>query len=700
MTAAVTADVSELRQKPLRQSKMQNETGTISAPVSLTKQEGDKMIPKDARQVLQVGQKLQLKISAWNQAGQGVARYNGIPIFVSAALPGEIWETTITSVKKNYAQAALLKPEKTVEFRTTPRCSHYGVCGSCELQHMTYAATLRFKTEKVEQACRSIAKLDTTDVLQATLPSPVNQHYRQKLVYNFTSAAPEATATATATATEKKGTNQPQLVDLGFFAPNSHNIIPIRACTAEFSTAADVRHAVLATLNCAEIRQAFKRAGVKHLVYKEKSGQGLFKRLMLRSERSNHKVVLLTFVLNAAKTAYTPLMAQAFALLAQKLLPSSAAERGVNTGKRAASPDYAAAKESSTVARDTAAAGIAGIYLNFQPEKSNKIYSDDFLLLAGQATITETLHITSKPLFYTIGPGDFFQINPACADVLFQKALSCLKLQGSEVVYDLYCGTGSISLALAQQAKKVIGIEIVKSACVHAAANARLNGLSNVEFHCGAAGELFPRLFAQGLLADVVVVDPPRKGLDEQTIRTILQMGAPKVLYISCDPGSLARDLAKLTAPKIEKQQGQGTVQGAAAGPGRGQTQGPVQGPAYRIECLQPVDMFPFSEHIEVITLLSKLDSKGHINVELPIDEIDLTSVESKATYKQIQNYILEKFGLKVSTLYIAQVKRKYGLEVREHYNISKNENQKVLQCPIEKEEAILDALKYFRMIK
>lgn len=678
---------------------MQNETGTISAPVSLTKQEGDKMIPKDARQVLQVGQKLQLKISAWNQAGQGVARYNGIPIFVSAALPGEIWETTITSVKKNYAQAALLKPEKTVEFRTTPRCSHYGVCGSCELQHMTYAATLRFKTEKVEQACRSIAKLDTTDVLQATLPSPVNQHYRQKLVYNFTSAAPEATATATATATEKKGTNQPQLVDLGFFAPNSHNIIPIRACTAEFSTAADVRHAVLATLNCAEIRQAFKRAGVKHLVYKEKSGQGLFKRLMLRSERSNHKV-LLTFVLNAAKTAYTPLMAQAFALLAQKLLPSSAAERGVNTGKRAASPDYAAAKESSTVARDTAAAGIAGIYLNFQPEKSNKIYSDDFLLLAGQATITETLHITSKPLFYTIGPGDFFQINPACADVLFQKALSCLKLQGSEVVYDLYCGTGSISLALAQQAKKVIGIEIVKSACVHAAANARLNGLSNVEFHCGAAGELFPRLFAQGLLADVVVVDPPRKGLDEQTIRTILQMGAPKVLYISCDPGSLARDLAKLTAPKIEGQQGQGTGQGAAAGPGRGQTQGTGQGPAYRIECLQPVDMFPFSEHIEVITLLSKLDSKGHINVELPIDEIDLTSVESKATYKQIQNYILEKFGLKVSTLYIAQVKRKYGLEVREHYNISKNENQKVLQCPIEKEEAILDALKYFRMIK
>lgn len=614
MTAAVTADVSELRQKPLRQSKMQNETGTISAPVSLTKQEGDKMIPKDARQVLQVGQKLQLKISAWNQAGQGVARYNGIPIFVSAALPGEIWETTITSVKKNYAQAALLKPEKTVEFRTTPRCSHYGVCGSCELQHMTYAATLRFKTEKVEQACRSIAKLDTTDVLQATLPSPVNQHYRQKLVYNFTSSAPEATATATATATEKKGTNQPQLVDLGFFAPNSHNIIPIRACTAEFSTAADVRHAVLATLNCAEIRQAFKRAGVKHLVYKEKSGQGLFKRLMLRSERSNHKV-LLTFVLNAAKTAYTPLMAQAFALLAQKLLPSSAAERGVNTGKRAASPDFAATKESSTVARDTAAAGIAGIYLNFQPEKSNKIYSDDFLLLAGQATITETLHITSKPLFYTIGPGDFFQINPACADVLFQKALSCLNLQGSEVVYDLYCGTGSISLALAQQAKKVIGIEIVKSACVHAAANARLNGLSNVEFHCGAAGELFPRLFAQGLLADVVVVDPPRKGLDEQTIRTILQMGAPKVLYISCDPGSLARDLAKLTAPKIEGQQGQGTVQGAAQGvgqeqavpgPGRGQTQGTVQGPAYRIECLQPVDMFPFSEHTESVALLYK----------------------------------------------------------------------------------------------
>ena len=168
---------------------------------------------------------------------------------------------------------------------------------------------------------------------------------------------------------------------------------------------------------------------------------------------------------------------------------------------------------------------------------------------------------------------------------------------------------------------------------------------------------------------DAIVVDPPRRGLDKEIIKTIAKTKIKKIVYISCNPQTLARDIKRF------------------------------QEKGYKLEKIKGCDMFSETMHVEVITLLSKLDSKKYISVELPMDDMDLTSAESKATYKQIQNYVLEKFGFKVSTLYIAQVKKKHGLEVREHYNISKNEKQKIPKCPIEKEEAILDALKHFKMV-
>ena len=242
------------------------------------------------------------------------------------------------------------------------------------------------------------------------------------------------------------------------------------------------------------------------------------------------------------------------------------------------------------------------------------------------------------------------------------------------------CGIGTISLFLAQKARKVYGVEIIPQAIDDARENARINGIENVEFFVGKAEEVLPGWYQQYAVsggdsagnearADVVIVDPPRKGCDEALLGTIVEMAPERVVYVSCDPATLARDLKYLC--------GQG----------------------YVLERVRAVDMFPETVHVETVVLLSKLNTKQHIEVELNLDELDLTAAESKATYDEIKAYVLEKYDLKVSSLYISQVKRKCGLEVGQNYNLSKKENAKVPQCPPEKEAAIMEALRHFQMI-
>ena len=213
-------------------------------------------------------------------------------------------------------------------------------------------------------------------------------------------------------------------------------------------------------------------------------------------------------------------------------------------------------------------------------------------------------------------------------------------------------------------------MEIVPPAIEDAKRNAKLNGITNAEFFVGKAEEVLPEKYEQeGIQADVIVVDPPRKGCDEAVLQTMLKMQPEKIVYVSCDSATLARDLKIL----CEKE--------------------------YQLEKVAVCDMFPQGVHVETVVLLSKLNAKQHIEVELNLDELDLTAAESKATYDEIKTYVLEKYGLKVSSLYISQVKRKYGLDVGQNYNLSKKEDTKVPQCPPEKEAAIMDALKHFQMI-
>ena len=310
--------------------------------------------------------------------------------------------------------------------------------------------------------------------------------------------------------------------------------------------------------------------------------------------------------------------------------------------------------------------GMTSVMGNINRERSNVILGNRVFLIWGKTYITDKIGDVS----YQISPLSFYQVNPVQTQKLYETALSYAGLTGTETVWDLYCGIGTISLFLARKAKKVYGVEIVPQAIADARRNAKLNNIQNAEFFVGKSEEVLPAYYQKnGGTADVIVVDPPRKGCDETLLDTIARMALARVVYVSCDPATLARDLKYLC--------------------GRG----------YQVEKVQPVDMFGHTVHVETVCLLSKLQSKEHIEIEVKMDELDLTAAEKKATYEEIKAYVLEHTGLKVSSLYIAQVKQKHGIIERENYNKPKSENAKQPQCPPEKEKAITEALKHFGMI-
>ncbi len=309
---------------------------------------------------------------------------------------------------------------------------------------------------------------------------------------------------------------------------------------------------------------------------------------------------------------------------------------------------------------------IASILLNFNTERTNVIMGAECRLLWGTPYIEDCI----GNVRYRISAQSFYQVNPAQTKVLYDLALEYAGLTGEETVWDLYCGIGTISLFLAQKAGKVYGVEIVPQAIEDAKTNASINGITNAEFYVGKAEEVLPEQYEKnGIYADVIVVDPPRKGCDTAVLETMVKMAPKRIVYVSCDSATLARDL------KYLRENG------------------------YEVRKVQGVDQFAMTGHVETVVLLSQQKPDDYVEVELELDGLDLTSAESKATYKEIQEYVLKEHGLKVSNLYIAQVKRKCGIEVGENYNLPKSEDSRQPQCPVEKEKAIKDALEHFGMI-
>lgn len=399
----------------------------------------------------------------------------------------------------------------------------------------------------------------------------------------------------------------------GFFRARSHQVIPALDCRLQAPQANTVAAVVEGCLLDFDVP-----------AYDEKAHRGLLRHIYVRTNRDGQALVCL--VVNGDR------------------LPG---EEELVRRIRAVCPD------------------TAGILLNINRERTNVVLGDVYRTLWGEDTLTDTL----CGLTFRLSAPAFYQVNRVQAERLYGKAIEFAQLTGRETVLDLYCGAGTITLAMARHAGRVIGAEIVPEAVENARENARENGITNAEFFCGDAGDVAQRLAAERLRPDVVVVDPPRKGLGEDVIPVVAAMGPERIVYVSCDPGTLGRDVKRFAAH------------------------------GYAVTRATAVDLFPRTRHVETVCLLSKLKAEHHIEVDLNLDELDLTAAESKATYEEIKAYVLEQFGLKVSHLYISQVKRKCGLEVGENYNLAKSENAKVPTCPPEKEKAIMAALEHFRMI-
>ena len=308
---------------------------------------------------------------------------------------------------------------------------------------------------------------------------------------------------------------------------------------------------------------------------------------------------------------------------------------------------------------------IKSIYISLNSKKTNTVIGEKNIFIYGEESIKENLN----RIEFHISPTSFFQINVKQAKRLYDIAINFFDNIDDKYIVDAYSGTGTIGMIMAKKAKKVYAIEIVKSASEDGEKTAKENGIENIEFINGPVEKELVNLINANKRIDTIIFDPPRKGLEASIIDKVAELNLKEVVYISCNPSTFARDV------KLFSEKG------------------------YILKKLQAVDMFPQTSHIETVALLSKLDVDKHISVEIELDEMDLTSAESKATYAQIKEYVWNKFQLKVSTLYIAQIKRKYGIELREHYNKSKKEKQIIPQCTPEKEEAIMDALRHFKMI-
>ena len=322
--------------------------------------------------------------------------------------------------------------------------------------------------------------------------------------------------------------------------------------------------------------------------------------------------------------------------------------------------------------------GMTSISINVNTEHTNRILGSEVIPVYQEVYITDYI----GDVKFRISPLSFYQVNPVQTRKLYGTALDYAELTGEENVFDLYCGVGTISLFLAKKAKHVIGVEIVGQAIEDAKVNAQINHIENAQFYCGAAEEVIPDLYRQGVTADVVVVDPPRKGCDEKLLDTIVNMAPEKVVYVSCDSATLARDLKYLNEY------------------------------GYVVRKVQPVDMFPMGVHVETVVLLSHKKPDGHINVKVefgegegkvPLDNIAKRAEEYKpkerVTYKMIKEYIEAKYGFKVHTAYIAEVKRDLGLPMYDAPNAVEELKQPRKHPTAEKVEAIKDALKHFEVI-
>ena len=573
---------------------------------------------------------VELTIEDIGVSGEGIGKVDGYTLFVKDTVIGDVVRVKIMKAKKNYGYARLMDIIKPSKDRVEPACPIARQCGGCQIQAMNYNAQLKYKQKLVKDNLLRISGLtegvdyEMCEILGMDTPF----RYRNKAQYPV-------------------GEDKDGNIVMGFYAGHTHSIIacPDDDCMLGHSDNAFILNAV---------KEWMKEYRVR--AYNENIHKGTVRHVLIRTGYHTDEVMV--------------------CLVTKKMLRKEAADGLVKAIQKLK-------------------LNVASLVVNINKEDTNVILGKECITLYGRPYIEDYI----GDIKFQISPLSFYQVNPKQTEVLYNKALEFAGLKGNESVWDMYCGIGTISLFLAKKAGKVYGVEIVPQAIEDAKNNAKINNIDNAEFFVCKAEEVVPAFYKKqtGVQSDndstdskeydmtrpdVVVVDPPRKGCDKKLLDTIVSMTPDRIVYVSCDSATLARDL------KLLVEYG------------------------YKVEKVQPVDQFGNTVHVETVVLLSHKKPDGHINVKVefgegegkvPLDNIAKRAEEYKlkerVTYKMIKEYIEAKYGFKVHTAYIAEVKRDLGLPMYDAPNAVEELKQPRKHPTPEKVEAIKDALKHFEVI-
>lgn len=547
--------------------------------------------------------------------GEGIGKYEGMTFFVKDALIGDTIKARATKLKKNYGYARVEKIIIPSPYRVVPECPLHRQCGGCQIQALSYEEQLAFKKQKVKNNLMRIggfAEEEVDAVMLQAVGMEYPYRYRNKAQFPV-------------------GYDKAGNLVMGFYAARSHQIIPVKDCLLGVKENEPILAAVMQWMSDYQIP-----------AYDENTGKGVVRHILIRYGFTT-KEIMVCLIINANKLLQEEALVEALRQIE----------------------------------------GMTSISINSNLEKTNVILGKETQCIWGMPYITDYIHLrntqdfslTDTAIAYHISPQSFYQVNPVQTEKLYSTALEFAQLTGKESVWDLYCGIGTISLFLSQKARQVYGVEIVPQAIEDAKNNARLNGITNAQFFVGKAEEVLPEFYEKSAgdeemrHPDVIVVDPPRKGCDEQCLSTMLAMKPERIVYVSCDSATLARDLRIL-----------------------------VDG-GYELKKVQAFDQFAHTTHVETCVLLSRKIDTPKIEITMSLDEADMRKNVGRATYQEIKDYVLAHHQTKVSSLYISQIKRKHGLEVGEAFNKPKSEDARQPNCPPQKEEMIEEALRYFHMI-
>ena len=564
----------------------------------------------------------------------------GERVIVKNTIPGQRVSFAVNKVRKGKAEGRLLETVKKSPRETADTCRHFGQCGGCTYQSLPYEEQLKIKEKQVrgmmEQAIGDACAYEFLPIRH----SPRVLAYRNKMEFSF---GDEYKDGPLALGMHKRG--------------SFYDIVTVEDCRI---VDGDFRAILMATLIYFREQEISFYHRLRHT--------GYLRHLLVRKAVKTGEILvdLISTTQDWRNVQEQEQEPDERAKIAAALLEKQGRCPHAGTVNEEKEKQLLAGWKDVLLALSLEGT-LKGVLHTKNDSVADVVKNEGTEVLFGQDYFYEEL----LGLRFQISPFSFFQTNSLGAEVLYSTAREFIlgdnpDMLADKTVYDLYSGTGTIAQMLAPVCKKVVGVEIIEEAVEAAKENAALNHLDNCEF---LAGDVLKVLDTIEERPDYIVLDPPRDGIHPKALEKIINYGVDHMIYISCKPTSLARDLEVLLA--------------------RG----------YVVDKVQCVDMFPNTVHVETVVLLSQQKPDDTIEIDLDLDELDATSAELKATYQEIKDYVLKEFGLKVSSLYIFQVKRKCGIEVGENYNLPKSENARVPQCPKEKEDAIKAALKYFAMI-